>query len=58
MAQGFQTLQTEVRDDVAVVTMVRERVRNAFNDAMIDELDAAFGELGATPLLPLSRRPW
>jgi methylglutaconyl-CoA hydratase len=49
MTQGFQTLQTEVREAVAVVTMVRERVRNAFNEAMIEELDAAFGELGADP---------
>ena len=46
MTQGFQTLQTEVRDGVAFVTMVRERVRNAFNESMIGELDAAFGELG------------
>src|SRR5260221_2158346 len=46
MTQGFQTLQTEVRDGVAFVTMVRERVRNAFNESMIAELDAAFGELG------------
>jgi len=46
MTQGFQTLQTEVRDGMAFVTMVRERVRNAFNESMIGELDAAFGELG------------
>ncbi len=49
MTQGFQTLQTDVRDGVAVVTMARERVRNAFNEAMIEELDAAFGVLGAEP---------
>jgi len=47
MTQRLQTLQTEVRDGVAVVTMARERVRNAFNESMIGELDAAFGELGA-----------
>jgi methylglutaconyl-CoA hydratase len=46
MAQGLQTLQTEVRDAVGFVTMARERVRNAFNESMIEELDAAFGELG------------
>ena len=49
MAQGFQTLQTEVRGGVAVVTMARERVRNAFNESMIEELDAAFSELGSDP---------
>jgi methylglutaconyl-CoA hydratase len=46
MAQGFQTLHVEVRAGVAVVTMVRERVRNAFNETMIEELDSAFEELG------------
>ncbi|HEX4583893.1 MAG TPA: enoyl-CoA hydratase/isomerase family protein [Burkholderiaceae bacterium] len=46
MTQGLQTLQTEVRDGVGFVTMARERVRNAFNESMIEELDAAFGELG------------
>jgi methylglutaconyl-CoA hydratase len=49
MAQRFQTLQTEVRGGVAVVTMARERVRNAFNESMIEELDAVFGELGSDP---------
>jgi 1,4-dihydroxy-2-naphthoyl-CoA synthase len=47
MTQGFQTLQIDVRAGVAVVTMARERVRNAFNEAMIEELDSAFDELGA-----------
>jgi methylglutaconyl-CoA hydratase len=47
MTRGFQTLQIDVRAGVAVVTLARERVRNAFNEAMIEELDAAFGELGA-----------
>jgi methylglutaconyl-CoA hydratase len=46
MTQGLQTLQTEVRDGVGFVTMARERVRNAFNESMIEELEAAFGELG------------
>jgi methylglutaconyl-CoA hydratase len=49
MTQEFQSLQTEVRDRVATVTLARERVRNAFNEAMIEELNAAFGELGADP---------
>jgi methylglutaconyl-CoA hydratase len=47
MGRGFQTLQIEVRDGVAVVTMARERVRNAFNEAMIEDLDTAFLELSA-----------
>jgi methylglutaconyl-CoA hydratase len=46
MTQGLQTLQTEVRDGVGFVTMARERVRNAFNESMIEELEAAFAELG------------
>jgi methylglutaconyl-CoA hydratase len=46
MAWGFQTLQIDVRDGVALVTMARERVRNAFNEAMIEDLEAAFSELG------------
>jgi methylglutaconyl-CoA hydratase len=47
MAQEFNTLQVEVREGVAAVTMARERVRNAFNESMIEELDVAFQELGA-----------
>jgi methylglutaconyl-CoA hydratase len=46
MTQGYQTLEIEVRDGIGLVTMTRERVRNAFNESMIGELDAAFGELG------------
>jgi methylglutaconyl-CoA hydratase len=49
MTPGFQTLQTDLREGVAVVTMARERVRNAFNESMIEELDAAFRVLGADP---------
>src|SRR5580700_349371 len=49
MTQDLKTLKTEVRDGVAVVTMARERVRNAFNESMIEELDAAFSELGSDP---------
>ena len=47
MGQELQTLQTEVRDGVAHVTMAREHVRNAFNETMIAELDAVFAGLGA-----------
>ena len=49
MTPGYQSLQIDVHDGAAVVTMARERVRNAFNESMIAELDAAFGELGADP---------
>jgi methylglutaconyl-CoA hydratase len=49
MTQELQTLKTELRDGVAVVTMARERVRNAFNESMIEELEATFGELGSDP---------
>jgi methylglutaconyl-CoA hydratase len=47
MMQGFETLQTEVRDGVGFVTMAREGVRNAFNESMIEELATAVEELGA-----------
>jgi methylglutaconyl-CoA hydratase len=47
MTQGFQTLHIDVRSGVAMVTLARERVRNAFNESMIEELDAAFTELGS-----------
>jgi len=49
MTSGYQSLQVDVRGSAAVVTMARERVRNAFNESMIEELDAAFSELGADP---------
>jgi len=49
MTPGYQTLQIGVRNGAAVVTMARERVRNAFNEEMIEELDAAFSELGSDP---------
>jgi len=42
-----QTLQIEARGGAAVITMARERVRNAFNETMIEELDATFRDLGA-----------
>jgi methylglutaconyl-CoA hydratase len=49
LGQELQTLQTEVREGVAYVTLARERVRNAFNETMIAELDAVFGALGPDP---------
>lgn len=51
MTRGLQTLQIEERAAIAVVTLARERVRNAFNEAMIEELDTAFAELGANPAI-------
>jgi methylglutaconyl-CoA hydratase len=47
MTQGYQTLEIDHRKGVAVVRMARERVRNAFNESMIEELDACVSELGA-----------
>ena len=49
MGPELQTLQTDVREGVAYVTMARENVRNAFNETMIAELDAVFAGLGADP---------
>jgi len=46
MTQGYQTLEIDLRKGVAVVRMARERVRNAFNESMIEELDACMSELG------------
>jgi methylglutaconyl-CoA hydratase len=43
---GYQTLEIDHRNGVAVVRMARERVRNAFNESMIEELDACVSELG------------
>jgi methylglutaconyl-CoA hydratase len=46
MTQGYQTIERENRGGIAVVTMTRERVRNAFNETMIEELDDCVAELG------------
>ena len=46
----FQTLTVTARaPGVAQVTMAREAVFNAFDEAMIDELDRAFAQLVADP---------
>ena len=46
----FQTLSVTSRaPGVALVTMAREAVFNAFDEAMIAELDAAFAQLEADP---------
>ncbi len=41
-----QTIEVRVARRVAVVTLAREKVRNAFNETMIAELKAAFEQLG------------
>jgi methylglutaconyl-CoA hydratase len=46
MTQGYQTIEIEQRAGIAVITMTRERVRNAFNESMIGELDACVTRLG------------
>ncbi|MFM7531061.1 MAG: enoyl-CoA hydratase-related protein [Rubrivivax sp.] len=48
----FQTLTVTTRaPGVAQVTMAREAVFNAFDEAMIDELDRAFAQLVADPIV-------
>jgi methylglutaconyl-CoA hydratase len=42
-------LEVTVSRRIAVVSMIREKVRNAFNEAMIADLTAAFTRLGADP---------
>ncbi len=49
MTQGFMSLEIEIRQEVAIVKMARERVRNAFNETMVEELDACIAELGEDP---------
>jgi enoyl-CoA hydratase len=44
---SYQNLGVETRDGVAIVTIARPEKLNALNDRTIEELDAAFGELGA-----------
>jgi enoyl-CoA hydratase len=44
---SYQNLVVEKRDAVAVVTVNRPEKLNALNDAVMEELDAAFAALGA-----------
>lgn len=43
---NYETLELAVNHRVAVVWLAREKVRNAFNEAMIAELAHVFGALG------------
>ena len=43
----FETLLVEIAENIATVTLNRERVHNALNTAMLRELDEAFATLGA-----------
>jgi len=43
----FETILLEVGDGVAVITLNRPDVRNAINQQMVDDLDAALGALEA-----------
>ena len=51
VASGTQytTLRVEREGPVAAVTLARPEVRNAFDEAMIADLTAAFGALGGEP---------
>lgn len=42
-----QTLEISIAHHVAVIWLAREKVRNAFNDTMVEELAQAFARLGA-----------
>ena len=44
--QPFESIELQVDGAVATVRLARERVRNAFNEAMIGELDTCFERLG------------
>jgi len=44
---NYQTIEIEMGQGIAVLWLNRPEVRNAFNEAMIAELNAAFGELDA-----------
>jgi methylglutaconyl-CoA hydratase len=46
---AYGTIEIHAQHGVAVLWLNRTEVRNAFNDAMIAELDAAFAELDADP---------
>jgi methylglutaconyl-CoA hydratase len=45
----FETVEIQIAHGVAVLWLNRPEVRNAFNEKMIAELTAAFGELDADP---------
>jgi methylglutaconyl-CoA hydratase len=45
----YSTIEIHVDHGVAVIWLNRPEVRNAFNETMIAELSAAFGELDAEP---------
>jgi methylglutaconyl-CoA hydratase len=48
-ALNTQSIEVQLSRRVATVWLARERVRNAFNETMIAELDQAFTELGTDP---------
>lgn len=45
----FETIRVRIEHGVATVTLARPEVKNAFNDTMLDELLAAYGDLEADP---------
>ena len=46
---SYETIRTEVSDQVATITLTRPEVKNAFNDVMLDELFEAYGAFEADP---------
>ena len=46
---AYGTIEIQAQQGVAVIWLNRPEVRNAFNETMIAELTAAFGELDADP---------
>ncbi|HEX9192648.1 MAG TPA: enoyl-CoA hydratase-related protein, partial [Burkholderiales bacterium] len=46
---NYKTIEIQMGQGVAVLWLNRPEVRNAFNEAVIAELNAALGELEADP---------
>jgi enoyl-CoA hydratase/carnithine racemase len=41
--RDFETIRVRVKHGVATITLTRPEVKNAFNEAMLDELLEAYG---------------
>jgi methylglutaconyl-CoA hydratase len=47
--RDFETIRVRVKHGVATITLTRPEVKNAFNEAMLDELLEAYGALESDP---------